>query len=1167
MVDLKSPHCTMGKRNYKKLPKYRRKRARLLGVGELFGDTSPNIPLVPTEQTCVPVPPTDIGSRSQETEPEIEAPQKAFYKTPYKTTLEDDTVENEEQELSETDFNVLVDDDEIESASLTADNMTDVLDAGDNVHLGMDLLTVCTETKVPLETYDKILRIFKKYCPGHTDPQWWNSIPTREKLMKILRSKVPTVNPTLHQVTNDPMDIVTKYPFLSQLMDLFSNPQFQEVDSCCVNTDKHTRFLKYRPTKDEGISDLVCAKWYSDTYDLRIGNQPTYQDPVSNQVYHNWLVPLKFYNDKTGVTAMEGAYSLEPLMFTVCVLRCHVLQSEHSWRHLGFIPSKAVKSRNGEESLVFTHQCLSILLGDLTHLQQNPPLLTLHLFGEIHRVRLILEVACVLGDQVSQDAHCCRKQSNAGGAGRVHRSCLASFIKADHPPPEGGCTPVSKRMIEDLCETVWSHEDLELREASLSTLNGEARTKMAKLMDIRSKVARDILGSVLTTYPVKNAWSHISFGSNVNGIYRATLDDPMHYHSSGLFSYLGEIAFKCLLPSEAKMVEQYLREDASARSSNQCNLPKGKFHSGFTNCTLLTASEKVGVIHTLYYSLGTKRVADIYQVAILRQQQKYMNMKCFHQVRSEQHDSEKKSNDVIPARLLGDKYFFKAGPTVNKESVPMEREPQDVLDMLQRLNRIGMLKVVSDIIPHFDDLQTEYLLQIVWDRLSQKNLNEFVDSHVSRTETIKAQPLRRLSIYLSKRLTKPHVLPRSLSHIPPIPQVIQNDIDKHCFDKPTISGNGNTTAILTDVDGFRIVLEKSLIYFACVHEFHNLPANLQQDLDDLTIKINDLIPDITESIYRGDNSTDCLTCKIHSHYHLVENIKYFGPPIGYDASTGERNLKWWAKRISTTARKCGQAMFLEQTSKRVTDHRMLKRANSNLQRGNHHTKISKHDYKWTFTRKKAHIRYNILTEALSVVEFSIPENVSPNMLLTQEIRDVLRSSHNTDEGVKPEIQIWKEIKMSTEEGQRDKYVRAFHHFDVHGSFFDWVHVKHGPRDGYVPALVLLLYRCQFDDEADKDYAVVWKCLPASNNERKHETNLSARWKMKLKDSGLPHIQTIELDDIEDCIKVHPHWRCKPKHHIPSTPILPGADKSMFVIDESYDRYSWILNHLDTDRWQ
>ena len=530
--------------------------------------------------------------------------------------------------------------------------------------------------------------------------------------MKILKSKVPTVNPSVHQVTADPRDVLTKYPFMSQLLDLFSHPKFQELESCCVNSDKESRFLKYKPAEDEGISELVCAKWYADTYDLRIGNQPMFQDPVSKQLYHNWLVPLKFYNDKTGVTAMEGSYTLEPLVFTVCVLRCHVLQSEDAWRHIGFIPSKTVKTRNGEESLAFTHQCLSILLEDLTHLQRNPPLLTLRLFGEIHRVRLILEVACVLGDQVSQDTHCCRKQSNAGGAGRVHWSCLASFIKADVAPPEGGCTRLSKTLVGNLCDTVWSQEVEERREATLSAFHGEERHKMSKVLDLRSRVARDILGSVLTMYPIKNAWSNVSFGSNVNGIYRATLEDPMHYHASGLFSYLGEIAFKSLLPSEAKLVEQFLREDASARSSNRCNFPKGKFSSGFTNCTLLTASEKVGVMYTLYHSLGTKRVADIYHVSILQKQQKYMNLKCF------QVQCSERSTDATPARLYGDKYYFKPGPTINKESVPMERKPENVMDMLQRLNRIGMLKVVSDIIPHFDDLQTEYLLQIVWDRLS-----------------------------------------------------------------------------------------------------------------------------------------------------------------------------------------------------------------------------------------------------------------------------------------------------------------------------------------------------------------------------------------------------------------------------------------------------------------
>jgi hypothetical protein len=29
----------------------------------------------------------------------------------------------------------------------------------------------------------------------------------------------------------------------------------------------------------------------------------------------------------------------------------------------------------------------------------------------------------------------------------------------------------------------------------------------------------------------------------------------------------------------------------------------------------------------------------------------------------------------------------------------------------------------------------------------------------------------------------------------------------------------------------------------------------------------------------------------------------------------------------------------------------------------------------------------------------------------------------------------------------------------------------------------------------------------------------------------------------------------------------GDDRSMFVIDEAYERYSWALNFYDDDRWQ
>ena len=94
----------------------------------------------------------------------------------------------------------------------------------------------------------------------------------------------------------------------------------------------------------------------------------------------------------------------------------------------------------------------------------------------------------------------------------------------------------------------------------------------------------------------------------------------------------------------------------------------------------------------------------------------------------------------------------------------------------------------------------------------------------------------------------PDVLPRKTSHLPPVPNVIQRNLDKHCFDKPTVAGNGNTTATLTDVEGFCDVLEQALIYFSLVHEFHELPSQLQQDLPSLKTKIDQLLVNITNNI-------------------------------------------------------------------------------------------------------------------------------------------------------------------------------------------------------------------------------------------------------------------------------------------------------------------------------
>ena len=111
-----------------------------------------------------------------------------------------------------------------------------------------------------------------------------------------------------------------KFPFLDMLLDLFSAPYFQDIELCCVNLDENSPFGMYKPAAQEGLSELLCAQWYKDTYQKQIGDHPQYFDPVSKKWYHNWLIPLKFYNNKTGVSAIEGSYTLEPLMFTVGIL-------------------------------------------------------------------------------------------------------------------------------------------------------------------------------------------------------------------------------------------------------------------------------------------------------------------------------------------------------------------------------------------------------------------------------------------------------------------------------------------------------------------------------------------------------------------------------------------------------------------------------------------------------------------------------------------------------------------------------------------------------------------------------------------------------------------------------------------------------------------------------
>ena len=160
-------------------------------------------------------------------------------------------------------------------------------------------------------------------------------------------------------------------------------------------------------------SEVLGTEWYQKTHAKFVKEA------------NDFLLPLIFYVDETGTNAFRR-YPLEPLMFTFAILRKHMREKSSSWRHAGFVP-KVGDYDTSVEGLQMYHDILAEILAELPDLQANPPIVELNLGGMKKRVRLILQVAFVMGDQKSQDKLCGRKNSNNGGAARIHRGCMCSF--------------------------------------------------------------------------------------------------------------------------------------------------------------------------------------------------------------------------------------------------------------------------------------------------------------------------------------------------------------------------------------------------------------------------------------------------------------------------------------------------------------------------------------------------------------------------------------------------------------------------------------------------------------------------------------------------------------------------------------------------------------------
>jgi len=205
-----------------------------------------------------------------------------------------------------------------------------------NIRMGIELLDICNRARVSLKVFDEIVQYFKRNSKHGVDPE---EIPSRDRLYKIFRKNFKVAPPEMVPVPSAPNIFVPKFPFLDQLINIFSMDLFRDpcMSNICVNPDEKTHFSRYIVPYTEGLVpytegrlEIMSGKWYRDTYFECIGDQAIYVDPETGEAYDNWFVPVQFYNNKTGSSPSEGSYTLEPFVFTLGIIRREIRER---WIH------------------------------------------------------------------------------------------------------------------------------------------------------------------------------------------------------------------------------------------------------------------------------------------------------------------------------------------------------------------------------------------------------------------------------------------------------------------------------------------------------------------------------------------------------------------------------------------------------------------------------------------------------------------------------------------------------------------------------------------------------------------------------------------------------------------------------------------------------------------
>lgn len=1154
---------------------------------------------------------------SQDTETPLY--QSRFHDRQFDLIINDTDSDKEESQPSEDHHQTPADSDEEESQTSDQRNLLSEKEiestqyaecTNATLEATLELFSFCLDGGTSLTFFDNLITLLRGHAKN-TNVNF-SQLPSRPLLIQFLNSSFKCPTPT--EVMVDRHSVQT-FDILGQITDLLSSDLTDDISNLCVNPAPDTIFKPYVPADEDKYSEIQGSDWYMRTCDKSL--LTPYLDSDGNNV-PGFVLPLVIYMDKTG-TDMYQRYPLEPVMFTLSIFRRAIREKEQSWRHLGFIPdltsctqkdddgSNSCGANSTTKSVQLYHDCLRAILSRLVSLQKNPPVVTLDFGGNKQRCALILPVSIVTGDQLSQDKNCGRK-AVASGAGRLHRSCMTSHYQvASCTAKSTRCTPVSKRVLERLSNIAQSDKEGSVDHQRLfATMDVSVDNATARnLLIRRAKIARVVLEDVLSTHPINNAWNEVDFGDNINGIHQATVDDFMHYHESGLGMYVGQVAYLGLTKTERNQIEELSKRlIGTTRSGIRDEYPRGHFHSGFSNMTLLTASEKIGLLFSLHLCLRTEQGYEVFETALKRQQLKYISFPITKTTVNEEDDSKHRKNKRSKPKQsdegIDSPPSLEDYATVESKHQYRDRNKKHPFPRTEKTARLvtaqikrHCLSFVLDL--DLDKMQLDILLSEVWSivRTSIEDTDdlmfkEFDDDGSSVSNTTPGE--QRIDALIPTLLLTPLPTTRKVDEASkyhstptvkhdgeklvakhPFTELRQSDgwITKHRRIKPLTKGDGETSCVLSTVDDFQEFLEVCLAFHAFLHYSNQLPLSVRQDFVLIDHAFSSFVDLYRRTVYRGDKGIDDTTCKIHSHLHQPLLMKEYCDPQNSEAGKGERGLKVWAKLVSITALKRGPRTFVKQTSLRVQERQLLRRAAIAKSRRQKHLedKPSTDEAEQggavgcLFKRKQPHFIYRLgpngtgletlyEVDRVGVLEPALT-NPFPADLLTALER--LEPSQST-------FKIWLEAELQTEHDGR-QYVRCIPCRPGESAYYDWAAVQFPQENNnIVPAKILLFYENKDGDAKAIVHSADYPTGKLKENGNFGIGRLASRWKLCWTANGWPRLYSISASDIQHLLYVVEEQANPNRRPIPPR-CTTTAERNKYKIQALKSRSEWAAEFL------